>query len=652
MKKLLCLVLSVVMAFSCVGPCLTASAAEYYERPDAVAKVIDPILAGTDTDFAHGITVLGYDGSNSTVTKDALANRINNINNNIYGSSDKMFGVDVDFLYYNDTSSFIWDYCKYEFGINCGVLKDIKTVSDYNNRVIKLQKENKLKELAELVYAYNAINKYLASVSKDLSYFTFRSYWNSNDAFTIHNIEVYAAETLGKKSTCQAKGWYDACSAVLYGYEYEYGTKSFDTQIFEDIVETKIVVYNNKTRRNEAHYNYYYYLDAGQFSLTRSNSNFVLNKIMTSIIGNGNIYKDRETANASAIKLANFIGNLLYPNFDEIPEDTKIFTDNVRIVDVDFFRAVAEVSGLDDILQANWIDSAKFDVKKIMNAFGVSTDDNVILDAELEKGNYMGARILTDIYRNFVKNPMGYIEEVLQVFCRSYSTYAPAIQGLFIMKFPEIASRSRDAGDYVASYDGFELTHIDGLINFIADCIYFEKVDDGLISTADEDTKFTFAPIPVKRFANAKDMNELHLYLLCYFDINRAYAVPKTDAAGKVMKINGKEDYSENSVAINNFFTKAEKYFNANYTAETKKDDISNMMMIFSDMFNGTLTVPSIRSFYLGIITADVVVSFPNNFSSKIKNALADLLNNFIAAMNKFMNLLFGWTDGLFDKDK
>ena len=379
--------------------------------------------------------------------------------------------------------------------------------------------------------------------------------------------------------------------------------------------------------------------------------NGTLNKFVSSILGDGNIYKDKATANANAIKLANLIGNLLYPDFDEIPADTKIFTDSVRLTDDKFFREVTEISGLDDILQANWIDSATFNVKDIMNALGVSTADNVILDVELEKGNYMGGRILADIYRNFVESPVAYLSSVLQNFCRNYAKYTPAIKGLFIMKFPEIASRSRDAGDYVASYDGFELTHIDGLINFIVDCIYFEKIDDGLISTADVDTKFTFAPLPVVRIANAKDANELNLYLRCYFDINRAYAVPKTDAAGNVMKVNGKEDYSENSVAINSFLTKAEKYFKANYTAETKEmqdTDLSNVMIVFNDMFNGTLTLPTIRAFYLGLVTADVVTSFPNNFSSKIKNALANLLNNFLAALNNFRELLFGWTN----KDK
>lgn len=604
MKKLLCLILSVVMAFSCFGICMTASAAEYYERPVQVSRVIDPILTGFSTEFAKGISKIGYDSSNVIVTKDAIKNRIENgATGNFYSADDKMFGINIDFLYSKDKSAFTWDYCKYE----------LSTAAD------------------------------------------------------THQKEVDLAESENRKSTCQAKGWYDACSAVLYGYEYEYDSKSVDTQIFEDIIEVKSTIFNEKTRKNEAHYSYYYFLDEGQFALMRSNSNYILNKLVTGTLANGKIYANKNLANANAVKLANFIGNLLYPDFDNIPEGTKVFNTNDTLKDDIFFRAVAELSGLGTILQSNWIDAPSFNVKEIMKALGVSTDDNVILDVELEKGEYMGARILSDMFRNFLDSPMGYLANIVQNFSRNYASYSKAIQSLFIMKFPEIVGRSRETGSKVDAYDGFELTNAEGFFNFLVDTMYFERIDravdvkdklvderaelvkkgasqaeirakDAEIAKAEakilEETaeRFTLAPMPVVRFANAKNMNELYLYLLCYFDINRAC--------------------EDNINSINKFIDKSKLFFEANYTSETKSTDISNMMTIFKDIFTGTLTMPAIRIFYLGIVTADVIVSFPNNFMSNIKNAIANLIQSFLTAMNNFRNLLFGWTDGLFDKNK
>ena len=577
MKKLLCLVLTVVMAFSCFSMCLTASAADYLYRPEEVARVIDPILTGIDSVFAKGLNDMGYNQTNGKFTEAEFANRIKGYTSStIFPSDDKMFGVNLDFLYNIDKSEFTWDFCKFELTANPN----------------------------------------------------------------IHNTEISQAEANKTKSTCQMKGWYDACSEILNGYEYDYPAKSIDQQVFEGIVEMKSTIFNNATRRNEAHYKYYYFFDEGQFSLMRSNSNYLVKKVVDGTIGNGKLYATKEIANANAIKLSNFIGHLLYPDFETIPADAVIIDNNVSMTDREFFRVVTEQSRLDDILQAYWVNANTYDVKDIMTALGVSTKDDVILDVELTKGTYMGARILTDIYKSFVDSPMGYIARLFQLFARNYEgLYKQAIQDLFAYKFQSVVDRSRTPGDSVDSYDGFELTTFDGFINFIADNIYFNKLDAGVATN-----NFTFAPMPIVRLANAKDIDELYLYLLCYFEINRAYQTPRKDANGNVIA------YDDNTASINNFITKTEQFLKANYTSETKDTDISSVKTIMEDIFTGTLTFPEIKSFYLLVVSGDVITSFPNNFMSTIKNAIANLINNFMKAMDNFMNLLFGWTDGLFDK--
>lgn len=654
MKKLLCLVLSVVMAFSCFSMCLTASAADYLYRPEEVARVIDPILIGADSIFSKGINEISFETSKNKISKSEFANRIKGYSNpgNYFPESDRMFGINLDFLYNNDNSEFLWDYLKYELTANTN----------------------------------------------------------------IHNEEIKSAEANKTKSTCQMKGWYDTCSEILYGYEYDYPSKAIDKQIFEGIIEMKSTIFNNSTRKNEAHYKYYYFFDEGQFSLMRSNTNYIIKKAIDGSIANGKLYATKEIANANAIKLSNFIGNLLYADFDNIAPDAVIIDNNVSMTDEAFFRVVTEYSKLDDVLQNGWVKAIKFDVKDIMSALGVSVKDNVILDVELQKGTYMGARILTDMYRGFVDSPVGYIANLFQLFCRNYEgLYKEAIKALFALRFDDFVARSRQSGDAVESYNGDELSNVNGFVQFLADNIYFAEIDnatntkewyvdeidkvtkdakkDGKIDekeqakinalkyelsiverklTAKKALKLDFAPLPIVRFANAKNMNELYLYLLCYFNINKSYGVNPNKATYTDYRV----DKATNTVInkthtfniIEEFIYSIEVFLNNEYVVEVKSDetsdentvnaadvksgDISNVKKVLTDMLNGTFVFTEIKAFYLGMVVQDVITSFPDNFMSKIKNSIANLINNFIRAMDNFMNLLFGWTEGLFDKNK
>jgi hypothetical protein len=622
-----------------------------------------------DSAFAKGLLEMGYKSADNTITKADFEKRIKGYTApaNLFPADDTMFGVNLDFLYNRDTGAFTWDFCKFELEFGYDVLTYVNTSEedydrfndsekDYNKLLRQLKNEGKTKELENLKLCYDSMTEYLMKAlektipenQKDIEelkakiFNEFKVKFGFNKAFTSHDLELYAAETLKKKSTCQMKGWYDACSAVLNGFEYDYDTKSIDKQIFDSIIEMKSTIFNNATRKNEAHYRYYYFFEESQFSLMRSNSNYLIKKVVDGSIANGKIYATKEIANANAIKLSNFIGNLLYTDFHDIAADAVIIDDNASMTDEAFFRVVTEQSGLDDVLQAHWVRATNFNVKDIMSALGVSVKDEVILDVELTKGTYMGARILTDIYRSFVDSPVGYIARLFQLFSRNYDAlYSKAIQALFSTKFDAVADRTRQPGDSVDSYDGFELSSFDGFINFIADSIYFDKIDSGKTAY-----NFTFAPLPIVRLATAKDIDELYLYLLCYCDINRSYASPKTDAKGNIVS------YESNAAAITDFLTKAETAMNTYHTGETKSSDITNVMTVLTDAFTSTLVFPKIQAFYIGTIAGDVITSFPNNFMSNIKNAIANLINSFIRAMDNFMNLLFGWTDGLFDKNK
>ena len=566
MKKILCVVLSMIMLFSCFGVCITASAADYRYRPDGtknpdgtfkpdlVGKVIDPILYGYNTTFSNGINSLGYASVDNYTGKLSDENFYEFITAN---GEDKMLGVELAYLYNNKESNFFWNNLKYELKLS------------------------------------------------------------DND---IHETEVKNAAANKKGSTCAAKGAYDACSEVIYGYEYDYDLKSTDKKIFESIVEEIETIKNPATKKDESHYNYYYKLDKGNFALVKANINSQIYNTISKKYADGAIYKDPETANYYVVKIANFIGNLLYPDFDEKPEG-KYFTGTKNIKAEEFFRKVTELSGLESILDEYWCNTGEFDVKNIMSAFGVIVSEGAIFNLELEKGLYMGGRILTDIYRGFTKNPVDYTLTVLQKFCRNYSAlYQKPIERLFEIKMPVMIYNSREtvngAKKYplLDSYTGYELNSVDGLLDYIADCIYVENVEDGVT----EATCFEFAPLPMTKFATTSDITELYLYMLCYCDLNSIF--------------------ENNSSKIDSFIINV-------------SDGNNDTTVALNDMFKGGLSLPMIHAFYLGKLTANTVENFSDNFTSTIKKAIGGFLQNLLEAMENFMNLLFGWTDGLFGKE-
>lgn len=619
MKKILCLVLSVLMIFSCLS--IGASALTSINRrpdgstdpdgktvPDLVANVIDPILYGKDTAFAQSINEIGYSSVNEyaaqgkNITKGSLNEFL------AENADDKMFGVDFDFLYSKDTTAFLWTFLDY-----------------------KLE--------AELTD--ELINGILAGAATAAQ---FRSEWNRlnlSRAFTIHDVEMYAAYKTNSRPTCAKKGRYDACAEALSGFDYDYSTKAADESIFNGIVEKKISVLNPFTGKSESHYDYDYKFSKGEFGLMRANSNNQFVNVIKTIWGDGAIYETPEKATAYAIKIANFIGHLIDPQFIDVPDSTVIFTDNKKISSEVFFEQVTILSGLDQLLQAKWCNAKGFDVKAIMQALGVNTKDDVIFDAELSQGNAMGARILSDMYSSFFSDPVGYVTYVIQLFCKNYDTlYKKAFNELFSVKFTSMMSKSRyESSKYreLDYYNGTELNTVDGFLGFICDCLYVKRVDNGETNAK----RFSFAPMPIKRFSTASDINELYVYVLCYLEINRIY--------------NG------NSGLIDKFIDNSIATCNKLYDGKDE-NAVSDLKTVMESMFKGELTfadpivdgkvVPKgIFSFHLGILTENVIEEFlGGGFTSTIKKAIAGFFQNIIDAMDNLMNLLFGWTDGLFEK--
>ena len=631
MKKILCLILSAVMIFSCVSVGMSASALVVKDwRPSEVSDITNPIILGKDTTFAVNINEIGYASVNNyaanglSISEDSFDKFIAD------NADDKMLGVDFDFLYSKDKSTFIWSFLDYKLEPD---LKD--------NEIIK-----------SLLNGAGTVSEFKKWLSD-----------NKITDFTVHHIEMFAAN--GKRSSCACKGRYDACAEILAGYDYDYAknaelglpSKAEDLSIFENIVESKVNVLNPITGKTEVHYNYVYKFSKSDFGLMRANSNNQIANIIKDLYGdlaelkvpdmiwgtnepfgkivNGQLVKITDSkiiATAYAYRLANIIGHLINPKFTDykITIDANVFKDEKRVTTEKFFEKVTSLSGLDTVLDAKWCNAKHFNVKDIMSVLGVNVNDDVIFDVELTKGLNMGTRILTDMYYAFVADPVGYIIKLLYVFSQSYDySYKTAINELFQNKLDSMVTKSRYDGKYklLKKYSGSELETVDGLLGFIADCMYVRNIDNGNANAK----KFTFAPLPLKRLSTAVDLNERYVYLLCYLELNRIY--------------NGNAEF------IDKFIDSSVETTKNLYEGIDKEVAPEALRIILNSMFKGELTfagADGVYEFHLDTLTDSTIANFPDRFSNTIKKALAGFLQNIIDAFDNLMNILFGWTDGLF----
>lgn len=112
MKKFLSLLLALSLAFSCFGVVSFAQDdddAQYYQRPECVAKVIDPIINEINTEFADSINQIGYD----SVDAAAKTGNITDFDSFVAANKkDLMFGVSMEDLYIDVREPFAWSNFK------------------------------------------------------------------------------------------------------------------------------------------------------------------------------------------------------------------------------------------------------------------------------------------------------------------------------------------------------------------------------------------------------------------------------------------------------------------------------------------------------------------------------------------------------------
>lgn len=396
---------------------------------------------------------------------------------------------------------------------------------------------------------------------------------------------------------CKFKKMYDECAADLLGNRYEYEGKEADLALFEKIKEVKITV-----GQKINHYNYYFTLGKGELSLIRANTNLYLKRVISNYWGGGRFY-----TNKNIVTITNFIGTLINPHFNLLPEGYRPIDDNVSLDAYTFFGKIVELSGLGALLDSNWCRQPGMDFIPLMGALGVHTD--TLLKGEKTEGYFVGRRLLTDMFSEFFASPLTYILGVVWSFSKEYSTtYQDAFRALFSMRFSQMGNQ----------YSEEELSTMTGAFNFLSDVV--DSVMNKVKGSPMGDN-IVFGKIPAMSFASAVDHDELFLMVLCYLDINRVY--------------------KNNELVLENMWINFENAAKGTLTS----DEMTTIKSFYENFVTGGLTMKIFLKDMLEDVTNVNIGQIENDFMNSIKVSISNLLKKLVDAIDNFVRIILGEKD-------
>lgn len=331
-------------------------------------------------------------------------------------------------------------------------------------------------------------------------------------------------------------------------------------------------------------------------ALAKGNVNTYLKRFLVeNYIGN-KLYTEKNATN-----IANFLGNLFYPDFEKVQIT---FPDPVAISDDEFFAAIADKSGLGDLIQDNWV-GKNIDFIPMMTLFGVLKTN--VLDREYADGHAIAAHILRAFFQKILEfsGPVNYIMDLFSAFVTSYNsvsnTYSSAINALFALK--------TNAGVFSES----EIQTATGLLNAI-----FNDLN------GDDKSSYQFIELPESRMALAKDTSELSLYILMYLAINYHYA--------------------NNAAVVNKFITSTlPSYLNTVNTSYDKESEVNvkaAIILATETVLTGDISKDALE-WTLGL-TNQNVGSLGNDIWSLIRNSLSGFFQRIAEWFDNILKVLSG----------
>lgn len=327
-------------------------------------------------------------------------------------------------------------------------------------------------------------------------------------------------------------------------------------------------------------------------TLASANINAYLKRILKNKYGDYKLFSMEKNelgipyASYYATTIANFLGNLFYPDFVDV---TISFEGTETVASDTFYAAIVRQSGFGELLQNNWCNQGYIDFRPVLETWGLLSGN--ILKSEYESGYRLGKKLVAAVINKFIsEGPIAAFISILNVYAKSYKTYLyDATAALFNLRLA--------AGDI----DHPELESLHGLFNIVFNG-----------NNPDATDKLQFVQMPTDRFALARDNTELFLYVILYANINAQYA--------------------DNSVVFNNFKNK----INASDLTDDEKRNINDIVdaLLLGDVSGLVVKLSELVSYN--------IQETPNDWFNAFKNAIASFFKKIADYFDNLFKILSG----------
>ncbi len=375
---------------------------------------------------------------------------------------------------------------------------------------------------------------------------------------------------------------------AIYGYTYDF--------LYEDtsfVDWTKLDIKYNKAGMP-------WQSTPGSIALAFGNMGAYAKRIANDYFLNGKLYTEEY-----AVALINFIGKLVYPDFVEV--ETAFDGMDTNPNEDDFFKIVAEKTGIHNIIQSNWCDVG-VDFKPFLTAMGVDLTD--IVNSDFARGKAIAKALIQGAVNTCLAyGPLQYIFMLLDTFSSSYSsTLYDATTSLFSLKINR-GKPVKHNGEVIREVYGVdELKSMEALLTYVF---------DGVLD-------YRFFRFPDRRMALSDSDAEKLLFLMMYFAINY--------------------NYCDNAEIVDGLYVKLAQFFadekRPGYNYENMVNVLDRLPKMIDTILKGNISLDAVDLF--NNLTQEIIENTPDDILTQVRNWFSKLFRKIADYFDYLFKLFTG----------
>ncbi len=381
----------------------------------------------------------------------------------------------------------------------------------------------------------------------------------------------------------------------IYGYTYDFLCNAFG---MGDIIDCSKSGISYTDEDGKTHVT-----TSDSLSSAYTNLSYYTKMITLNFFGGESLYTEE-----NAVRLINFFGNLVYPEFEEV---TVAFGSTVIPAKDDFYKTIVEKSKIWEVVRDNWTDQL-VDYSGFAKALGANPSSLTTSDSFKPKA--VSRMLIEGILGSVIAyGPVEYIFRTLVELSTNYSAYYNVAAALFRLKINTGKSVKDASGNVIGRerYTNDELRTVEGFLTYVF---------DGVLD-------YDFFTFPAERIVKATDDSVKLLAVMSYFAVNYRY---KNNAAA----------IDRLASVIFGYMEKNGRYSQAGYNAESYATLKKNITGVINAIFKGDITVETAA--FIGGLGDENVDNVGNDILTSLKLWFSSLLRKIADYFDYIFKILSG----------